>query len=49
VRLPKGIFPHNIYFLTGYSEHLLSALLKTNVKIEPQTIARREDIIFRYW
>lgn len=49
VRLPKGIYSQNVYFLVGYSEELLSSLLKSVVKIHPQTITNKQDIIHRYW
>jgi len=49
VRLPKGIYSQNVYFLVGYAEEILSSLLKSSVKIEPQTIQNRQDIIHRYW
>ncbi|KAL3876344.1 hypothetical protein ACJMK2_034203 [Sinanodonta woodiana] len=40
---------HNtIYFLIGYTEELLSFLLKCPVKIEIQTVADKKDMIFRY-
>ncbi len=45
----KSFYPRQVYFLTGYTEELLSSLLKCVVKIEFQTIADKSDTIFRYW
>ncbi|KAK3586111.1 hypothetical protein CHS0354_033234 [Potamilus streckersoni] len=39
---------NNIYFLIGYTEELLSFLLKCPVKVEIQTVADKKDLIFRY-
>lgn len=38
-----------IYFLVGYSEELLSSLLKCVVKLQVQSIYKKEDLIFRTW
>jgi small subunit ribosomal protein S24 len=38
-----------IYFLVGYSEELLSSLLKCVVKVQVQSIYNKEDLIFRTW
>jgi small subunit ribosomal protein S24 len=38
-----------MYFLIGYTEEILSALLKTPVKMEIQTIENKDDVIFTYW
>jgi small subunit ribosomal protein S24 len=38
-----------IYFLIGYSEQLLSFLLKCIVKIQVQTIYNKNDLIFKRW
>lgn len=45
----KKLYSRQIYFLIGYSEELLSALLKCTVKLEFQTVDRRSDLIFRHW
>lgn len=37
-----------IYFLTGYTEELLSHMLKYNVKMEVQCVESRKDIIYKY-
>lgn len=45
----KGnILPRKIYFLTGYTEELLSYLIKRPVKVEIQTLQRPDDMIFKY-
>jgi hypothetical protein len=38
-----------MYFLIGYTEEILSALFKTPVKMEIQTIENKDDVIFTYW
>lgn len=45
----RRLNPRQIYFLTGYSEELLSYLLKCVVKIEFQSVDHKDDLIFRYW
>ncbi|XP_052265532.1 28S ribosomal protein S24, mitochondrial-like [Dreissena polymorpha] len=37
-----------IYFLLGYSEELLSSLLKCPVKLELQSVQKPRDLIFKY-
>lgn len=37
-----------IYFLTGYTEELLSYYLHCPVKIELQSIEKKDDIIYKY-
>ena len=49
IKLPKGFYPQQVYFLVGYAETLLSSLLKCVVKVQPQTVANKNDLIFRYW
>ena len=49
VRLPRRDHVSKCYFLVGYSEQLLSALLKCVVRIQIQTIQNKNDLIFRYW
>jgi small subunit ribosomal protein S24 len=41
--------PRRMYFLIGYTEEILSTLLKTPVKMEIQTIDNKDDVIFTYW
>ena len=45
----RTIHPRQMYFLIGYTEEILSALLKTPVKIEIQTVENKEDVIFTHW
>lgn len=45
----RTIHPRRMYFLIGYTEEILSALLKTPVKMEIQTIENKEDVIFTHW
>ena len=37
-----------VHFLTGYSEELLSHLLKYNVKMEVQCVPSRRSVIHKY-
>lgn len=37
-----------IHFLTGYTEELLSHLLKYNVKVEVQCVPSRRSVIHKY-
>jgi len=48
-RLPNQSFVQKVYFLTGYSEELLSSLLKCIVRIQPQTVYNKNDLVFRRW
>lgn len=49
VKLTRGFVPQKVYFLVGYAEELLSCLFKCVVKIEPQTIGNKRDLVFRNW
>ncbi|KAL7298586.1 hypothetical protein TKK_0008357 [Trichogramma kaykai] len=44
----RNLDPRKIYFLTGYSEELLSYYLHCPVKIELQTVEKREDVVYKY-
>nr|CAG4651467.1 EOG090X0I6M [Simocephalus serrulatus]SVE94608.1 EOG090X0I6M [Simocephalus serrulatus] len=44
----QGIPPRKMYFLLGYSEELLASWLQCPVKLELQTIERKEATIFKY-
>lgn len=48
-KLPRGFYSQKVYFLVGFSEELLSCLFKCVVKIQPQTINNKRDLIFRNW
>lgn len=48
-KLPRGFYSQKVYFLVGFSEELLSCLFKCVVKIQPQTIINKRDLIFRNW
>lgn len=41
-------FLSKIYFLVGYTEELLSCLLKCPVKLELQTVESVQDMTFKY-
>ncbi|CAF0747234.1 unnamed protein product [Didymodactylos carnosus] len=45
----RTIHPRRMYFLIGYTEEILSALLKCPVKLEIQTVESKDDVIFTYW
>lgn len=40
--------PTKMYFLIGYTEEILSYVLKSIVKLEIQTIADRSDLTYKY-
>jgi small subunit ribosomal protein S24 len=40
---------NKIYFLVGYSEELLSTLLKRIVKLNVQSVINKKDTIFKIW
>jgi len=44
----RGIAPRKMYFLQGYTEELLSCLLKRPVRVELQTVESRKDMIFKW-
>ena len=44
----QALHPRKLYFLIGYTEEILSYVLKCPVKLELQTLADRKDIIFKY-
>jgi small subunit ribosomal protein S24 len=48
-RAKKRFTPRQVYFLSGYTEELLSSLLKCVVKVEFQSVADKADTIFRNW
>lgn len=43
----QHLTPRKIYFLLGYSEEMLSFLLKCPVKLEIQTVQDKKDVIFK--
>ena len=45
----RAIQPRQMYFLIGYTEEILSALLKSPVKMELQSVENKNDVIFTYW
>ena len=47
--LPRAFYPEKVYFLVGYTEELLSNLLKCVVKVNVQTIKSKRDLVFRNW
>ena len=44
----RTISARKMYFLLGYSEELLSYILKCPVKMEIQTVEERRDVVFKY-
>lgn len=44
----QSIHPRKMYFLLGYTEEILSYILKCPVKVELQTIGDRREMIFKY-
>ena len=44
----QNLHPRKMYFLIGYSEEILSYVLKCPIKLELQTITDRRDIVFKY-
>ncbi|XP_029668874.1 28S ribosomal protein S24, mitochondrial isoform X1 [Formica exsecta] len=46
--ITRTIAPYKIYFLTGYTEELLSYWLQCPIKIELVTTDSKKDVIFKY-
>ncbi|XP_076328026.1 mitochondrial ribosomal protein S24 isoform X2 [Tachypleus tridentatus] len=44
----QAIHARKMYFLLGYTEEILSYILKCPVKLELQTVSDRKDVIFKY-
>lgn len=44
----RSLHPRKVYFLIGYTEEMLSQVLKCPVRIELQTIEDRKQMIFKY-
>jgi len=44
----QSLLPRKMYFLIGYTEEILSYLLKCPVKLELQTVSDRKSVIFKY-
>lgn len=44
----QNLLPRKMYFLIGYTEQLLSYVLKCPVKLELQTVSDRKDVVFKY-
>lgn len=42
------IHPRKIYFLLGFTEEILSYVLKCPVKLELQTTPDKTDVVYRY-
>jgi len=40
--------PAKVYFLKGYSEELLSHLLRRPIRIEVQTVYQPKDVLFKW-
>lgn len=46
--IQRTVIPRKLYFLIGYSEEILSYILKCPVKLELQSAADKKDIVFKY-
>ncbi|EGI57871.1 28S ribosomal protein S24, mitochondrial [Acromyrmex echinatior] len=46
--ITRTLIPYKIYFLTGYTEELLSYWLQCPVKVELVTIDNKKEMIFKY-
>ncbi|KAH6947635.1 hypothetical protein HPB50_020413 [Hyalomma asiaticum] len=44
----RVVIPRKMYFLIGYTEEILSYILKCPVKLELQSVADRKEMIFKY-
>ncbi|XP_013789675.1 28S ribosomal protein S24, mitochondrial-like [Limulus polyphemus] len=44
----QAIHARKMYFLLGYTEEILSYILKCPVKLELQTVSDRKDVVFKY-
>lgn len=44
----RSVGARKVYFLMGYTEELLSFWLQCPVRIELQTVAEKNDVIFKY-
>lgn len=40
--------PQRMYFLIGFTEEVLSYVLKSPVKLEIQTVADEENVVYKY-
>ena len=43
----QQLTPRKHYFLLGYSEEMLSYLLKCPVRLEIQTVKEKSDVVFK--
>ncbi|XP_014768081.1 28S ribosomal protein S24, mitochondrial [Octopus bimaculoides] len=46
--ISQNLLPQKIYFLQGYTEEMLSYILKCPIRLEIQTVKDKKDIIFKY-
>ncbi|XP_020295313.1 28S ribosomal protein S24, mitochondrial [Pseudomyrmex gracilis] len=46
--ITRNLAPYKIYFLTGYTEELLSYWLQCPIKVELVTTDSKKDMIFKY-
>lgn len=44
----RSVIPRKMYFLLGYTEEILSYVLKCPVKLELQSTADKKDMVFKY-
>jgi len=45
--ITRALQPRKIYFLQGYTEEMLSRILKCPVKIDIQTVPKKSDLTFK--
>lgn len=46
--IDRKILPRKLYFLTGFTQELLSYWLQCPVKLELQSVPTKEDVVFKY-
>ena len=46
--ISPGLIPSKIHFLIGYSEELLSYVLRGPVKLEVVVVKSKEDVVYKY-
>ncbi|KAG9511000.1 28S ribosomal protein S24, mitochondrial, partial [Fragariocoptes setiger] len=44
----RAVSPSRTFFLIGYTEEMLSLLLKSVVKLEIQTLESKKDLVYKY-
>lgn len=44
----RAVYPQKLYFLTGFTEQMLSYLLQCPVKMEIVTVTDKKSVVFKY-